>query len=112
LSGTLTQRFSGAHPGLDIAAPVGAPVRAAAAGTVVVAAKASTGYGWRIIIDHGAGQTTLYAHLSAFSVAEGQKVSKGQVIGAVGATGLATGPHLHFEVGVRGTPSDPLKFLP
>jgi murein DD-endopeptidase MepM/ murein hydrolase activator NlpD len=112
LSGVLTQRFSSAHTGLDIAAPLGTTVKAAAAGTVVVATKSTTGYGWRIVVDHGGGYTTLYAHLSAFSVAEGHKVTRGQPIGAVGATGLATGPHLHFEVGVNGTPQDPLRYLP
>ena len=112
LSGVLTQRFSSAHTGLDVAAPTGSTVKAAAAGTVIVATKSTTGYGWRIVISHGGGYTTLYAHLSAFSVAEGQKVARGQPIGAVGATGLATGPHLHFEVGVNGTPQDPLRYLP
>jgi murein DD-endopeptidase MepM/ murein hydrolase activator NlpD len=87
-------------------------VKAAAAGTVTVAAKLSYGYGWRIIIDHGRGYTSLYAHLSAFSVAQGARVARGQVIGAVGNTGFSTGPHLHFEVGVNGQPTDPLKFLP
>jgi murein DD-endopeptidase MepM/ murein hydrolase activator NlpD len=87
-------------------------VRAAAAGTVVIAAKLSYGYGWRIKIDHGGGYSTLYAHLSSFSVGEGDRIARGQVIGAVGRTGLATGPHLHFEILVNGQPVDPLKLLP
>jgi murein DD-endopeptidase MepM/ murein hydrolase activator NlpD len=111
-SGTLTQRFGNGHAGIDIAAPTGSPVKAAAAGTVVVALKSTTGYGWRIIVDHGNGYTSLYAHLSAFNVAPGAKVARGQLLGAVGATGLATGPHVHFEVGVGGVANDPLKFLP
>ena len=113
LGGAITQRFGeNGHSGLDIAGPIGAPVKSAAPGTVVVAAKLSTGYGWRIMIDHGGGYSSLYAHLSAFSVAEGDRVARGQVIGAVGATGIATGPHLHFEMRVNGQPNDPLKFLP
>jgi murein DD-endopeptidase MepM/ murein hydrolase activator NlpD len=100
------------HSGVDIAAPSGTPIRAAAAGTVIVATKADTGYGWRIVVDHGGGVTTLYAHLSAFSVDPGARVARGQVIGAVGQTGLATGPHLHFEVRVNGAPNDPIQYLP
>jgi murein DD-endopeptidase MepM/ murein hydrolase activator NlpD len=113
LRGVITQRFGeNGHTGLDIADPTGTAVRAAAPGVVSVAAKATYGYGWRIIIDHGNGYSTLYAHLSAFNVAAGATVARGQVIGAVGQTGLATGPHLHFEVRVNGQANDPLKFLP
>jgi murein DD-endopeptidase MepM/ murein hydrolase activator NlpD len=112
LQGTLTQTFGNGHTGVDIADPTGTAVRAVAPGIVTVAAKATTGYGWRIVVDHGNGYSSLYAHLSAFNVAAGASVARGQVIGAVGQTGLATGPHLHFEVRVNGQPSDPLKFLP
>lgn len=112
VSGVITQRFGeNGHLGLDIAAATGTPVRAAAAGRVVVAAKLDYGYGWRIVIDHG-DYTTLYAHLSAINVSEGDRVGRGQVIGAVGATGKATGPHLHFEVGIDGRPVDPQRYLP
>src|SRR5439155_20796143 len=111
--GPITQRFmENGHTGIDIAAPQGTPAKAAAAGTVVVAAKLSYGYGWRIMIDHGGGYTTLYAHLSGMNVSEGAQVTKGQIIGAVGMTGFATGPHLHFEVALNGQITDPAKLLP
>jgi murein DD-endopeptidase MepM/ murein hydrolase activator NlpD len=111
--GAVTQRFGeNGHSGLDIAAPVGTPVRAAGPGTVVVAAKLNHGYGWRIVIDHGDGYTSLYAHLSSFSVAERAHVARGQVIGQVGATGVATGPHLHFELAINGRATDPMRYLP
>lgn len=98
------------HDGLDLGAPMGEPIRAAAAGTVV-SASVRGGYGNATIIDHGGGLATLYAHQSEFAVVPGQVVKAGQVIGKVGSTGLSTGPHLHFEVRVRGVPVDPLLYL-
>jgi murein DD-endopeptidase MepM/ murein hydrolase activator NlpD len=98
------------HAGVDIGAPHGAAVRAAGAGTVSFAGTAS-GYGLTVIIDHGDGRTTLYAHLSRLDVQAGTEVSEGAVVGAVGATGLVTGPHLHFEVRVDGVPQDPAPLL-
>ena len=98
------------HDGLDLGAPLGEPIRAAAAGTVV-SASVRGGYGNATIIDHGGGLATLYAHQSEFAVIPGQVVKAGQVIGKVGSTGLSTGPHLHFEVRVRGVPVDPLLYL-
>lgn len=98
------------HAGVDIAAPSGAPVRAATAGTVSFAGTAS-GYGRTVIIDHGSGLTTLYAHLSSTTVRPGQPVTAGARVGAVGSTGLSTGPHLHFEVRVDGRPQDPSRWL-
>lgn len=86
------------HSGLDIAAPLGAPVRAAAAGTVILAAPDLFLTGGTAMIDHGLGLITSYAHLSRIDVAEGEHVAAGQPIGAIGASGLATGPHLHFGV--------------
>ncbi|HLK55470.1 MAG TPA: peptidoglycan DD-metalloendopeptidase family protein [Chthonomonadaceae bacterium] len=94
------------HTGVDFGAGYGAPIHAAAAGTVLMATY-TRGYGNCIILDHGGGVTTLYGHCSSLLVGEGQVVGQGQVIAKVGATGLATGPHLHFEVRHNGTPVAP-----
>lgn len=98
------------HAGVDIAAPRGADVESAADG-IVLSAGPDAGYGNSILIDHGYGITTRYGHLSQISVMVGQEVKRGQVIGAVGMTGRATGPHLHYEVHVQGTPVNPAKYL-
>lgn len=94
------------HAGLDIGAGYGSTIVAAAAGTVVSAGWRG-GYGNCVVIDHGGGISTLYGHMSKISVSDGQRVARGQKLGAVGATGLATGPHLHWEVRVNGRPVDP-----
>jgi murein DD-endopeptidase MepM/ murein hydrolase activator NlpD len=96
------------HTGLDYPAASGAPVVAAAAGRVAFAGHSSGGWGKLVTIAHGSGIRTWYAHLSRVAVRRGQLVLPGQRIGAVGATGLATGPHLHFEVRLRGAAVDPL----
>ena len=98
------------HNGIDFGAAEGTPIRAAADGTVV-SAGAQGGYGNATVIDHGKSLATLYAHQSRMAVAAGQSVKRGQVIGYVGHTGYATGPHLHFEVRVNGTPVDPMRYL-
>ena len=98
------------HPGIDISAHYGLPVTAAGSGAVVFAGR-DPGYGGLVIVDHGGQLDTLYAHLSAFYVREGQHVRRGQPIGAVGATGRATGTHLHYEVRVGGAPVDPRRYL-
>ncbi len=98
------------HTGIDIGAGYGAPVHAAATGVVVTAGVIS-GYGNAVVIDHGDGIATLYGHLSRFAVRTGQRVDVGQTVGAVGNTGNSTGPHLHFEVRVRGVPVDPMAYL-
>lgn len=98
------------HLGVDLADAVGTPIYAAAAGTVVKAGKAS-GYGNRVQIKHRFGYSTVYAHMYKISVRNGQTVRKGQVIGSVGATGRATGPHLHFEVRIDGKHVNPLPYL-
>jgi murein DD-endopeptidase MepM/ murein hydrolase activator NlpD len=98
------------HQGLDIAAPMGTTVTAAASGTVISAGWYG-GYGNFILIDDGGGMATGYAHLSQMFVGAGQKVQKGQAIGAVGSTGMSTGPHLHFEVRIGGKPVDPAAYL-
>lgn len=98
------------HAGVDIGAPTGTPVVAANGGAVTFTGSAS-GYGNTVIVDHGNGLTTLYAHLSSIGVRSGQSVAAGEQIGAVGATGLATGPHLHFEVRSHGVAQDPARWL-
>jgi murein DD-endopeptidase MepM/ murein hydrolase activator NlpD len=98
------------HTGIDFGASAGTPIQAAADG-VVVSAGPLGGYGNATVIDHGNGLATLYGHQSSIAVSPGQRVSRGQVIGYVGCTGLCTGPHLHFEVRVRGTPVDPMPYL-
>lgn len=98
------------HSGIDISAPVGTPVGASAAGTVVGAGDQGA-YGLTVVIDHGDGFATLYAHLSSISVSSGQRVGRGTVVGAVGTTGNATGPHLHFEIRYGGSPVDPMAYL-
>jgi len=98
------------HAGLDIAARYGAPVAAAGGGQVVFAGR-EAGYGGLVIVEHGGRTDTLYGHLSALYVREGQQVRRGQVLGAVGATGRATGAHLHYEVRVNGAPVDPRRYL-
>jgi murein DD-endopeptidase MepM/ murein hydrolase activator NlpD len=112
LSGTVTStfglRWGRMHEGIDIAAPYGVPVVAVASGTVVQAGWMG-GYGNLVVIDHGGGVSTAYAHLS--SVAAGGSVAQGQVIGYNGCTGSCTGPHVHFEVRVNGSPVDPLGYL-
>jgi murein DD-endopeptidase MepM/ murein hydrolase activator NlpD len=98
------------HSGVDIGAPAGTPIYAAADG-IVVTAGWTGGYGKAVIIDHGNGIATLYGHSSALYVSPGQPVKRGQLIAATGSTGFSTGPHLHFEVRVNGTPVDPLAYL-
>jgi murein DD-endopeptidase MepM/ murein hydrolase activator NlpD len=98
------------HSGIDFASGMGSPVRAAASG-VVVSASYQSGYGNTVVINHGGGVATLYAHLSSFNVRSGQTVTASMRIASVGSTGYSTGPHLHFEVRVNGAPVDPLGWL-
>jgi hypothetical protein len=104
-------RGTGFHPGIDLPATKGAPVGAAAAGRVIVAAFDPGGYGNLVEVAHGGGVVSMYAHLSGFSVRVGQLVATGTRVGRVGSTGEATGPHLHFEVRVRGAAVDPAPAL-
>ena len=98
------------HNGVDMSGSYGTPIRAGAAGTVVFSGVRS-GYGNTVIIDHGNQYATLYAHASTFDVTTGERVAAGERIAAVGASGLATGPHLHFEIRVLGVPVDPVPYL-
>ena len=114
VSGRITQKFWLHHPGIDIGAPKGTPVYAADSGYVVVAGwdQERVSYGFMILINHGNGYVTRYAHLSAFAVEVGDSVKKGQLIGRVGSTGNSTGPHLHFEIIKDGVRRNPFNYLP
>lgn len=92
------ERWGVLHAGIDLALPSGTPVRAAGAGLIQTAGWAFSGYGISVVVDHGSGYLTHYAHLNDTAVSPGQRVATGQVIGYEGSTGDSTGPHLHFEV--------------
>ena len=118
VSGTITSRFGSnesirnhAHSGLDIAAPYGTAIKAAASGTVTFAGNAGDGYGNYVIISHGNGVQTVYAHCSSVLVTSGQKVTQGEVIAKVGSTGNSTGNHLHLEVRKNGVAYDPQNYV-
>ena len=99
------------HAGEDIGAPMGTPILAADSGLVTVIPDNGNGYGNYIMINHGGGRVTLYAHMSGFAVSNGATVTQGQSIGYVGSTGNSTGPHLHFEVRVNGATTDPKSYF-
>ena len=103
-------RWGRMHEGIDIAVPTGTPVVAAASGRVIVAGWMG-GYGNLVVVDHGGGLATAYGHNSSFAVGSGSTVSQGQTIAYAGSTGNSTGPHVHFEVRVNGSPVDPLGYL-
>jgi murein DD-endopeptidase MepM/ murein hydrolase activator NlpD len=111
--GKRTDPFSGDgafHAGVDISARTGTPVKAAADG-IVLRADWGGAYGRLVIVDHGGGMQTYYAHLSRVDVIPGQEIRRGQIVGASGATGRVTSPHLHYEVRQNGTPINPYTFL-
>jgi len=99
------------HKGLDIKVPEGTPVQAANSGEVVLADDSFYLHGKTVIVDHGQGVATIYLHLKSINVSKGQRVSKGEIIGRVGETGLATGPHLHWGLCVHGVPVNPLSWV-
>lgn len=110
-SGIITQGFSWYHKGIDIANHSGGSILAADSGRVFLAGWDTTGYGNRIMIDHGNGYMTLYGHLSVIAVQEGQTVHRGDVVGQMGSTGRSTGTHLHFEIRHGGIAESPLTYL-
>lgn len=103
-----TKKF---HSGLDFSAPRGTPVYATADGKVIKVKSEIWGYGKHLVIDHGFGYKTVYAHLHKFEVKQGQQVTRGQLIGRVGNTGKSTAPHLHYEVRIQGQPVNPAYFF-
>jgi murein DD-endopeptidase MepM/ murein hydrolase activator NlpD len=108
-----TDPFSGEgefHKGVDISATTGTPVHVTADG-LVIHAEIESGYGKLVVVDHGNGVQTYYAHLSKFYVHTGQTVRRGDIVGAVGATGRVTAPHLHYEVRMGGAPVNPTRYL-
>jgi murein DD-endopeptidase MepM/ murein hydrolase activator NlpD len=100
------------HTGIDIAAPLGTPVMAAADGVVVAVGHTAVGYGNYVIIAHGAGAATLYGHLLQTAANVGDRVARGQLIGLEGSTGFSTGPHVHFELRINDQVVDPMPYLP
>lgn len=117
ISGTITSKFGAgssirrsSHTGLDISAPKGTPIKAAASGTVTFSGYKGS-YGYMIVISHGNGVQTYYAHCSSLYLSAGASVSQGQVIAAVGSTGNSTGPHLHLEVRVNGVAYNPQNYV-
>jgi LysM repeat protein len=113
-AGSITQTFWGGHRAIDIGARTGTPVTSSDAGYVIASKTGgwNNGYGNMVMIDHGNGYVTLYAHLNSIYVRQGENVSKGQQIGTVGNTGNSTGPHLHFEVRYQGVARNPFTYLP
>ena len=118
VSGVITSRYGSndsvrdhTHAGLDISAPYGTSIKAAAAGTVTYSGNANDGFGNYVIISHGNGVVTVYAHCSSLLVSAGQTVSQGEVIAKVGSTGNSTGNHLHFEVRKNGITYNPENYV-
>ncbi len=108
----LTSRFSLGHPGIDLTAPLGTPLFPIAQGVVAWTQSQPWGYGNHLLVEHERGIKSLYAHLSKIAVSPGQEVSKATSLGTIGATGWATGYHLHLEIYQDGVPINPLEVLP
>ena len=105
----ITQYYHYKHPALDIAAPYGSPIYAVKGGRIIRATR-SRGYGINVVIDHGGGWRTLYAHMSRLAVSKGEVVNSGQIIGFIGCTGWCTGPHVHYEIRINGRKVNPLNY--
>ena len=110
VTSTFGWRWGRMHEGVDIAASAGTPIQAAAGGTVIYASWMG-GFGNLVVVDHGGGLATAYAHMSSIGSSVGQAVGQGQTIGYIGCTGHCFGDHLHFEVRSGGSPVDPLGYL-
>ncbi len=113
VSGHITQQFWRSHRAIDVGARAGAPIVAADSGYVIKASHGwNGGYGRMVMIDHGNGFVSLYAHMNTVYVRQGENVAKGEQLGTVGNTGRSTGPHLHFEIRLDGVARNPFYFLP
>ena len=113
VGGHLTQQFWHGHRAIDVGARAGSPIVSADSGYVIKASHGwNSGYGSMVMVDHGNGFVTLYAHMNTIYVRQGENVAKGEQLGTVGNTGRSTGPHLHFEIRQQGTARNPLYFLP
>jgi murein DD-endopeptidase MepM/ murein hydrolase activator NlpD len=99
------------HEGVDFSAPPGTEIYATGDGIIMASDRSKSGYGNQIIIDHGFGYKTMYAHLQSFKVRAGEKVKRGQVIGTIGSTGKSTSPHLHYEVWKNNVPVNPINYF-
>jgi murein DD-endopeptidase MepM/ murein hydrolase activator NlpD len=110
LTSTFGPRWGRMHEGIDVSGATGTPIASAAAGTVIISGPQG-GYGNLVVVDHGGGVSTAYAHLSSIAVGVGQAVAQGSVVGGLGNTGNSTGPHLHFEVRINGAAQNPLSYL-
>ncbi len=107
----VNQNYSYFHPGLDLGGPVGLPIKSVKPGKVVFAGYSTDGYGNNVVINHGDGLISLYAHMSKIDVKDGQEIAMNTQIGLVGKTGRATGPHLHLEIRLEGRNINPQTFL-
>lgn len=107
----INQGFSFFHPGIDLGAEIGDPIRPMKTGYVIEAKYDTNGYGNTVLINHGLGMTTRYAHLSKINVHKGDKVDMNTIIGLVGTSGHSTGPHLHFEIRIFELPQNPLNYI-